>query len=1119
MIRRTSLVLIELVAGFLAALVVVVAVAVWKLSSGPISLSFLTPYIEEALNAQDGRFAVRIRDMGLTWGGWQRVVDIRANGVAVADETGKVVATVPEVSIGLSMRAMLRGRIAPTSLDLYGLEVTVERNADGRVAIGGIAAGDQAADKAFVESLPRFAKQLLAPPGGAGRFGFLQRISVLGIALRFEDRLLDAAWYAPSADIVLLRGRDGIEVDALMDLDFEGRRTRLSGHLVFPRDAAAIDVSLSFDKLFPTDLARRLPGLGLAKRLDMEIGGRLEARLGRDGTVERLSFDLDSEAGRVTGQVAWPRRDGRTALRIELDGLRPAEFVHLFPGLAELAVLDVAVTGRVAAEFGYRANLDRIDFELSGGPGWLDLGDRLPGPVEIDGVRLKGRVEDGLYHAEIEEAFIDFGGPALTATASAQRIGDRMRVRFDATVEEVPMADLSAYWPIGLGVAARRWVLENITAGKVREGRLNMVAEIPVDDPRSIGVESLSGTLRYEGLEVSYFAALPKVVDVWGTASFGRDRFDLSISGGKLHDITVDDGVINMTQLDTDNERIRIDLLLRGPLETALEVIDHEPLRFVSDLGLDPKAITGAMAMRLGFRFPLRTDVTADQIDVYATANLRGMTLKNGPYGLSARDGDLELRLGERTMQVGGTIKLNGVPVTLDWFEDFNRRTEFRSRYIVSGLIDDAARRALGVPRVPFLAGPVETNLILTTFDDGRSELLIGLDLAKAAMAIAPLGWLKPVGMKGSANLVVGFDAQGHPSVDKFQLRAGNLEAEGRVVFPTGTAERWRVELRSLAYDGNSLAGTVAARTDGGYDVDVVGKRFDIAPVLERDEIEGRERRTGAVDGPGVPLSIRARFDEVSAGPARRFADLRLEASYDGRRWRRLRLEAMVSERGGLRIDYGPEGDGMRLELGSDDAGAMFKALDWTDKMEGGTITISARRVAPDTPLVGKVKIKRYKVTKAPMLARLLQVASLTGIFDVLGRRGLDFVRFDGRFVYDDGQLEIAKSRTYGSSIGITVEGNVDLEDGLADLRGTVVPAYTVNRVLGKIPILGPLLTGGKDEGVFAATYVVKGPLEHPEVKVNPLSALAPGFLRNLFNVIGGEGKGTSQGKAAPPTQ
>jgi hypothetical protein len=75
------------------------------------------------------------------------------------------------------------------------------------------------------------------------------------------------------------------------------------------------------------------------------------------------------------------------------------------------------------------------------------------------------------------------------------------------------------------------------------------------------------------------------------------------------------------------------------------------------------------------------------------------------------------------------------------------------------------------------------------------------------------------------------------------------------------------------------------------------------------------------------------------------------------------------------------------------------------------------------------------------------------------------------------------------------------------------VPAYSLNRVLGEIPLLGSLITGGENEGIFAATYRVEGALDDPKVEVNPLSALAPGFLRNLF------GLGPSKEPALPKDQ
>jgi hypothetical protein len=73
----------------------------------------------------------------------------------------------------------------------------------------------------------------------------------------------------------------------------------------------------------------------------------------------------------------------------------------------------------------------------------------------------------------------------------------------------------------------------------------------------------------------------------------------------------------------------------------------------------------------------------------------------------------------------------------------------------------------------------------------------------------------------------------------------------------------------------------------------------------------------------------------------------------------------------------------------------------------------------------------------------------------------------------------------------------------VVDIYGTIVPAYAINSVLGRIPVLGKLLTGGeKGGGVFAANYSMSGSIDEPKILVNPLSALTPGFLRKVFGVF-----------------
>ena len=257
---------------------------------------------------------------------------------------------------------------------------------------------------------------------------------------------------------------------------------------------------------------------------------------------------------------------------------------------------------------------------------------------------------------------------------------------------------------------------------------------------------------------------------------------------------------------------------------------------------------------------------------------------------------------------------------------------------------------------------------------------------------------------------------------------------------------------------------------------------------------------------------VSARFEELRWGPDKRLNNANLLLRHNGAVTQALVLDGTLGERAALSVKYLPGPDGQILRISADDFGETLRVSPSKSRVAGGTLLIRGLRPTPDAPLSGNFLASRFRVSRAPLLARVLQVASLSGIVDALARKGLAFDAFEGDFVYREGRLTLSKASAHGSSVGVTANGVIDFNDDTATLGGTLVPAYSLNRAIGKIPVIGSLLTGGAQEGVFAATYRAVGSLEQPKVTVNPLSALAPGFLRNLFG-LGARKKG----QIAPP--
>ena len=219
-----------------------------------------------------------------------------------------------------------------------------------------------------------------------------------------------------------------------------------------------------------------------------------------------------------------------------------------------------------------------------------------------------------------------------------------------------------------------------------------------------------------------------------------------------------------------------------------------------------------------------------------------------------------------------------------------------------------------------------------------------------------------------------------------------------------------------------------------------------------------------------------------------------------------------------------PEGQNRRLSLTSENAGELLRRLDFYSNMKSGVLELSG--TIDDSQesqlLSGNLEISNYNIIKAPALARMLTFVSMTGILDKMkGEEGIAFEKFSSSFSYENKLVRIHDGEAFGSSVGLTFKGVLDFEKDISELNGTLVPAYILNSIWGKIPILGQLFTGEeKGGGIFSVTFHTSGSISDPDVSINPLAALTPGVLRNLFDIFGSESKyGSDKKESEPPLQ
>ena len=186
--------------------------------------------------------------------------------------------------------------------------------------------------------------------------------------------------------------------------------------------------------------------------------------------------------------------------------------------------------------------------------------------------------------------------------------------------------------------------------------------------------------------------------------------------------------------------------------------------------------------------------------------------------------------------------------------------------------------------------------------------------------------------------------------------------------------------------------------------------------------------------------------------------------------------------------------------LFSDEAEPFLKRYKFIKGFNEGKLDYHS--VKKDGSSLSQIKIYDFKLKEVPVLTKILSLASLQGIADLVSGEGIRFNEFEMNFENRKSLISIEEIYAIGPAISILMKGYVE-KNKLVSLRGTLVPATTINKVIGSIPVLGKILVGSKTgEGVFGVSFKIKGPPKNLETTVNPIKTLTPRFITRTLEKI-----------------
>jgi hypothetical protein len=832
----------------------------------------------------------------------------------------------------------------------------------------------------------------------------------------------------------------------------------------------------------------------------------VHAQLNRDAAGVKISAKatfLGPKSGEpidVSLDGTYSRDRSRISFEAAIDGIKPSMLADLSPDAALLRGLDIALSGRLKVEANGSGEVRTVSMEVTAGAGTITLPGVLPATHKVRSVNALAHVDATAHTARIDHIDVDMGVAKIAITGTGRRTEQGQTFTGKAEVKNIPIDKLGDYWPLEFAEGGRAWALANLSGGSLDIGA-EFTLSMPGNDLAQLSVDHDVAYLAYRGMTVHYMPHMPELSNVSGNARFEGGAMHFDIAGGNAVGLAVTGATIELTGLDGPSQSASLRVPITGPAPAVQALLARPKLGLPRDALYDPKRLGGDVAIDLTLSFPLLNALTVSDIDIRAEAAVSAFSLKNAIGNVDLTDGVGRLVYANSQLNVTGVGKFDGNSVDIVWREQFGPRAPYRQRYELKGTIPVSLIAKAGFPSPePYISGPVNvTSFSYQVAVNGAAELNGKLDL-KAAKLTSPIAWGKDAGTDGHLTLGMKLAPGGKLSVADFEANANGLKTKGQVRFgPDNYVQE--VALSELAVGGTDISADWRRSAAGSVEVALRGRSLELSRV--RAMLKTREDLAKA--NPGGPASraqdstrFLLQLDRVALQRGS-LGSLNGKLELNGDRMVSADLGIGAGSGGTLKVTPGAQGRSFNLYVAN--FGKLLRETGWLDGLSGGYLDFRGRidDSAANGPLTGQLKLGAYHLRRATPRP---DIGTLNTTIDGLNRAGDPLQQFDSletRVVKTGDRIELKDGHTANKSIGLTTAGVIDLASDRAHLRGIVVPGFVLNNLLSNVPLLGPLLTGGKNGGVFAIAYRLDGPLDDLKTDVNMMSAMTPGALRELF--------------------
>ncbi len=1034
--------------------------ALFKLYKTPIDISFIKPALLSTINTEDTPYSVDFGNLVITWNQFEG--PIKLQGITMSlKSAGQNVFSVEKADLFLDGKALIRGKLAIDEIILYNPVAYIDRDEENNFTVNianaeTTALAPEPAPSKEADADTDFAKDLidllLTPEKeavkSAANWGYLDRIEIKDASIIVSDRKNHMTWFLPQINAAINRWDKGL--NAKIDLDLapysEERENLINTEVSFERNTDKIEAKINVENFDPSILSRYIRELEPLRSQDARINGRFT-------TILDTKFNLDN------------------------------------------AVLDLSIP------------------ELN-----LNLPDQYDEKKRINDI-----VVSGFYDALDKNFQFDLRSMEVAQTTLSGKIfgtyeGADYTIKTQIDTDKLPLDFFDEYWPNSLKAeSAAQWLTQKLSIGSFSD--VIGTAEFNYNtQSRDFASRDLRLDFAFKDIDIDYRPPLMPVHSAQGTGFLTLDKIDLSVEKAMVQDLKLSNAHVLLDDIFVvGGGMATIGLTLDGTLPTIFEYISREPIDLGSALGFKPQETKGQATVNVKLNFPTIKDLLAEQVNVEVSADLDKVLIPNAVKNFPLTGGPFKLNYADKILALKGDGILLKHPIKIDWTR-YVEESEHKNFSVVKASFNATPklRDAFGINLDEFINGtpPVEIEYNLTKGNNATIDAKI--DLTPLEFMVQPFSYSKPPKIKGQASARIILKGGEIQEIDRLSISTPDASVKNARLKFGKLGKEWDVKTGTFTNTKllkNKFDLKLERQTPTAMRFNIDAEYLDLLPFLsfkDKDNTQDKDstsKKSAQKAEPSIEVFAKAKTLNTSKkgghlnnaiGYIKLSADNIIE---------QMELDALSGE-SAVYLRYKPEqgSETMDFRLEADNAGSFLRAFDLYNNVIDGTIVIHGKAAKHGHPndIKGFAVIDDFMVINAPSLARLLNAMTLTGMEDLLTAEGINFDRLESNIkwlITDEGiRFNFDKGRTSGGALGLTFQGNIyqGSRDEI-DLNGTIIPISPINKLVSKIPLLGHILTGGENQGIFAATYKIKGSSADAKTSVNPLSVLAPGILRRIL--------------------